>query len=60
MTMRSKKKVTISCKCGKGTLFKIVDKNIIEIKCPKCKEFVYYEIKPCLTKGKKTDNVIAK
>lgn len=60
MVMHSKDKVTVGCKCGKACLFKIVDKNIIEIKCSKCGEYVYYQIKLPLTKGEKTANVILK
>ena len=61
MVMRSKDKKIISCsKCGKACLFKIVDKNIIEIKCPKCGEYIYYKIKLPLTKGEKTDILIKK
>jgi len=47
-TIEGKKKI-ISCSCGKNCLFKIYDDNIIEIKCPKCGLFVYYEIKRKLT-----------
>ena len=61
MVMHRKKEIIIGCdKCGKACLFKIIDKNIIEIKCPKCGEYVYYEIKLPLTEDKKTDTVITK
>lgn len=61
MVMHSKDEKIIGCsECGKGCLFKIIDKNIIEIKCPKCGEYVYYEIELPLTVDKKTDTVITK
>ena len=49
MPITNGKKKIISCSCGKNVLFKIYDDNLIEIKCPKCNEFVYYEIKKRLT-----------
>jgi len=61
MVMHSKNAVIVGCNnCGKACLFKIIDKNIIEIKCPKCGEYVYYEIKLPLTEDKKTDKMIKK
>ena len=60
MVMRNKNKKSVNCEvCGRCA-FKIVDKNIIEIKCSKCGEYVYYEIKLPLTKGEKTDILIKK
>lgn len=49
MPITSGKKKIISCSCGKNCLFKIYDGNVIEIKCPKCGQFVYYSIKKELT-----------
>ena len=57
--MHNKKKI-VSCSCGKNCLFKIYDDNLIEIKCPKCGEFVYYEIKKKLTNNNLTSIMLIK
>jgi len=58
-TLEGKKKI-VSCSCGKNCLFKIYDDNLIEIKCPKCGEFVYYEIKKDLTNNNLTPIMLIK
>ena len=44
MPITHNKKKIVSCICGKNVLFKIYDDNLIEIKCPKCKEIQFYVI----------------
>jgi predicted RNA-binding Zn-ribbon protein involved in translation (DUF1610 family) len=60
MPITHNKKKIVSCSCGKNCLFKIYDDNLIEIKCPKCGEFVYYEIKKKLTNNNLTSIMLIK
>jgi predicted RNA-binding Zn-ribbon protein involved in translation (DUF1610 family) len=60
MLITHNKKKIVSCSCGKNCLFKIYDDNLIEIKCPKCGEFVYYEIKKKLTNNNLTSIMLIK